>query len=116
MPSPRGRRNRAPAPQGSSLFGEDLAAFAGAVLLALRFGHSLALAAVLALAGVAGAVTRALALALVDAGTLDRAAGGLLLLRLGLRGSRCEQRSHGGGDDRALHQLFDHRFNLPGRY
>src|SRR6267378_5054973 len=113
-PTSAGPAHGAPAPGRRSLRGDDLAALAGAVLLALHLGRALALAAVLTLAGVVGAVACALALALVDAGTLDGAAGGLLLLLLGLGSAGGEQRAHCGGDHRAFEHLLDHRFPLPG--
>src|SRR5712692_9055868 len=115
-PASAGPAHRAPAPERRSLRGDDLAALGGAVLLGLHLGRALALAAVLALARVAGAVARALALALVHAGALDRVAGGLLLLLLGLGGARREQRAHCGGDHRAFQHLLDHRFLLRGWY
>src|SRR6202022_3568669 len=102
MPCPRSLRAKpilAPAPL--FLRGGDLAALCRAVLRG-RLGRALALAPVLALAGVAGALAGAGSLALVDAFTLHRAASLLVRLVLRERGAGNEERGDGGGEDGIL--------------
>src|SRR3954463_9427563 len=105
MPCPRSlRRKPILAPGLFLLLGDlDLAALRLAVVGGgLR--DALALAAVLALAGVARALARAVALALVDARAPHFVAGLLGRLVLRERRSREEHRGDGGGKDGILHR------------
>src|SRR5215471_4556035 len=94
-------------PQPSLLAGDDLAALAGAGLLVLHFHPALALARVLALAGIVRAGASALALAIVDARALHGLRGCLVLVTLGMRVRR-KQTRHCRRDHRALDDVLEH--------
>src|SRR5262249_27427040 len=68
------------------------------------FGEALAMAAVLALAGVVGALASARALARIDAFTLHAIAGLLRRLVLRQRCARSKHRGDCGGEDRVPHR------------